>query len=92
MDLFISCQNIILNGFRIDLKTSSYYCSRFLFVMHVGLISTLGGGVGRVTNHLIQGLSNETNIKIDLFQVDNRLEFNIDDSQLNKKSASHTKK
>lgn len=53
--------------------------------MHVALMSTLGGGVGRVTNHLIQVLSRKTDIDIDLFQIDNRREFNVDDLQLLKK-------
>ena len=48
--------------------------------MRTALISTLGGGVGRITNYLIRGLTRLNNIDIDLFQVDNRLEFDIPDN------------
>ena len=46
--------------------------------MQVGLISTLGGGgVGRFTNQLIQGLSNKEEVQIVLFRVDSRADYEV---------------
>lgn len=46
--------------------------------MHIGTVSTLGGTAGRVTNHLVQGLIGLCGTNTDLFQLDHRREFDID--------------